>query len=137
MKKIHLIFLSAFLLLVSFAYAQMGGEMAGDHGQMQGGMTGEQQGHMSDMIEGHEVRGDIIKNMNHMSVLMNKMVDMMERTTDPMHMRKMAGMMQDMSQHMISMSRIMIKGSASQKEIQDLNQHHVMMQKRYELMQIW
>jgi hypothetical protein len=38
-------FLSAFLLLDSFGYAQTGGDMAGDHDQMEGGMTGEQRGH--------------------------------------------------------------------------------------------
>jgi hypothetical protein len=45
--------------------------------------------------------------------------------------------MKDMSGHMMDMSKMMKKGSASQKEMQELHQQMTETQKRFDMMQRW
>lgn len=125
MKKIYYMILMVTLLVIPYAYAQMGGGMMGGQGS---------QGHMEGMMQGHEVTGVLMHNMGQMSRLMQQLREMMAGKSDAESRKQISGIMQDMSEHMLDMSRIMKKGNASQKEIQDLNQHNVMMQKKYDMM---
>ncbi len=125
MKKVYCMILMVSLLVVPYAYAQMGRGMMGGQGS---------QGHMEGMMQGHEVTGDMMHHMGQMSRLMQQIREMMAEKSDAETMRKMAGLMQDMSKHLMDMSRIMKKGNVSQKEMQELDQHNIMMQKRYDMM---
>jgi hypothetical protein len=125
MNKVYCMILMVSLLVVPYAYAQMGGGMMGGQGS---------QGHMEGMMQGHEVTGGMMHQMGQMSRLMQQVRDMMAEKSDAESMRKMSGLMQDMSQHLKDMSNIMKEGNASQEEMQELNQQNMMMQKKYEMM---
>ncbi len=89
---------------------------------------------MEGMMQGHEVTGDIMHHMGQMSRMMQQIREMLAEKSDAESMKKMAGLMEDMSEHLMNMSRIMKKGSVSHKKMQELDQHNSMMQKRYDMM---
>ena len=62
-----------------------------------------------------------------------RMMDVMRRTTDTARMGEMSGIMRDMSEHMGNMSRIMGKGTVSQKEMEQLHQQMLETQKRFDM----
>ena len=137
MKKIFCMMLLLSLLAVPYASAQMGGSKSGGMmGGQKGGMMERQgsQGHMEGMLKDHEVMGGMMHNMGQMSRLMQQMREMMANKPDAESMREMSGLMQDMSKHIMEMSRIMKRGSVTQKEIQELDQHNLLMQKQYDEM---
>ncbi len=134
MKKIYFILLLIILFLVPYVFAQMGGSKSGGMmGGQQSGMMGGH-GHTKGMLHGHEVEGDIVHHMGQMSRLMQQMRGMISDKSDAESMRKLSGIMQDMSEHFKKMSVIMKKGNATQKEMQELDQHNRMMQESYEMM---
>lgn len=122
MKRVFSISICVVVLTfaVSMVYAQMGGGMMGG------------QGHMEGMLQRHEVEGGLIHHMGQMSRLMQQMRDMFSEKTDPESRRKLSRIMEDMSEHFMKMSAIMKKGEVSQKEMQELDQHHRMMMESYE-----
>ena len=128
MKKIISISICAMVLVfvISIAYAQMGG---GKSGSMMGG-----QGHMAGMMQGHEVTGNMVHHMGQMSRLMQQLRDMISEKPDAENMKRLSGMMEDMSEHFKRMSTIMKKGDVSEKEMHELDQHNRMMQQAYEKM---
>jgi hypothetical protein len=65
------------------------------------------------------------------------MTGMMGQSIDEAKMRKMSDIMKDMSGHMMDMSKMMKKGSASQTEMQGLHQQMTETQKRFDMMQRW
>jgi hypothetical protein len=138
MKKVYCLILVISLLTAPYGYARMGGGKSGGGmmGGQQGGMMGGQgsQGNMGGMMQGHEVTSGMMHHMGQMSRLMQQMRDIMAEQSDAGSMRNMSGLMQDMSEHLMDMSIVMKKGKASQKEIQELDQHNIMMQKRYDKM---
>jgi len=139
MKKVFSISICVvvFMFVVSMVYAQMdGGKSGGMMGGQQGGMMGGQgsQGHMEDMLQGHEVTGGIMHQMGQMSRLMQQMREMMAKKPDAERMSKMSDLMQNMSEHIEEMSKIMKKGNASEKEMQEMDEHNLRMQKSYDMM---
>jgi hypothetical protein len=148
MNKIYLMILLLGLLFVPYTYAQMGGGiMGGQETQEQKGSTmmGGQQGHMNrsgmmskdhmeGMLQGHEVRGGMMHNMGQMSRLMQQMRDMMASKPGAEHMRKISDLMLEMSEHIEEMSKIMKKGTVTEKEMQMLDQHNRKMQESYDMM---
>ena len=141
MKKVYFISFLAVLLLIPYTYtmgAMTRGTM-GDHGgqqHMSGGMMGGQQGQMGhgdSMMQGHEIMGGMMQDMNRMTGLMQKMTDIMGRTKDTARMSEMSGIIRDMSEHMGNMSRIMSRGSVSQKEMEQLHQQMLETQKRFDM----
>ena len=111
---------------ISMAYAQMG---RGKSGSMMGG-----QGHMAGMMQGHEVTDNMVHHMGQMSRLMQQLRDMISEKPDAENMKRLSGMMEDMSEHFKRMSAIMKKGDVSEEEMHDLDQHNRMMQQAYEKM---
>ncbi len=134
MKKVISTFLLISIVAVPCVYAQMGEAMKsgqGNRGHMEGQMNQQQ---MDRMLSGHEVTGDMMHHMGHMTRLMQQMRDMMAEKTDSESMRQISVLMEDMSEHLVDMSRVMSKGNASQKDMQDLDQQNMRMQKKYEMM---
>ncbi len=122
MKQVLLITILIAGLTASYGFADMGGHM------------GSSQGHMEGMLQGHEVRGSMMHNMGQMSRLMQQMREMMAKNPDAESMKKMSGLMKDMSEHIMEMSRIMKRGTVTQKEMQMMDQHNSKMQESYDMM---
>jgi hypothetical protein len=115
MKKLFLIGL-ILGLFTSYSYAQM----ADQKGEMGEGMMSQKEtmDHMRGMI-------------NQMSVLMGKMPNMMMKDMPPPDIRKMMfEIMKNMSQQMMDMSKIMEKGTVSEKEMKMMQDEMMQMQKR-------
>ncbi len=129
MKRIILITVLIAGLTASYGFAAMGGRMGSDQGHM-----GSDPGHMEGMLQGHEVRGSMMHNMGQMSRLMQQMRDMMANKPNAESMSQMSGLMQDISEHILEMSRIMKRGTVTQKEMQMLDQHNSKMQGSYDMM---
>lgn len=125
MKKAQCMILLISLLAVPYVGAQMGGGMMGSQGT---------KGHMERMMQGHEVAGDMIHHMGQMTRLMQQIREIMAERPDTESMKNMSGLMEGMSEHLRNMSRVMKKGTASQKEIEELNRQNMIMQEKYEKM---
>jgi hypothetical protein len=121
MKKILLISSLIVMLVIPYTYAQMGG-----HGSQ------ERMG-----MQGHEMMDGMMQNMDQMTGMMKRMTGMMGQSIDEAKMRKMSDIMKDVSEHMMDMSKMMKKGSASQTEMQGLHQQMTETQKRFDMMQRW
>ena len=137
MKKILSIGVLMLILtfVISFVYAGMGGSKSGGMmgGSKSGGMMGGQK-NMEGMLQGHEVRESMMHNMGQMSRLMQQMREMMANKPDAENRSHMSRLMQDISEHILEMSRIMKRDIITQKEMQMLNQHNRKMQEAYEKM---
>jgi hypothetical protein len=138
MKKAYCMILMVSLLVAPYVYAQMGG---GSRGGGSGGMSGrgmmggqETQKHMEGMMQGHEVTGNMMHHMGQMSRMMQQLREMMAVKSDAESRKKMSDLMQDMSEHMMDMSSMLKKDSVSQKDMQELDQQNLMMQKKYDMM---
>lgn len=123
MNRIYCIFLLISLIVVPYTYAQMGGNMMGDQ---------KGHGHMEGMMQRHDVEVGLIHHMGQMSRLMQQIRDMMSEKSNAESMKRLSGMMEDMSDHFKRMSAIMKKGDVSQQEMHELDQHNRMMQEAYE-----
>jgi len=126
MKQIVLIATLIVGLTAGYGVADMGGGHM-DRGQ---DMMGSGQG----MMQGHEVRGDMIHNMGQMSRLMQQMRDMMANKPGAERMGQMSVLMKDISEHILEMSKIMKRGTITENEMQMLDQHNRKMQEAYEMM---
>lgn len=129
MRQIVLMTILIAGLTVSYGFADMGGHMGSGQGNMD-----KDQGHMKGMLQGHELTGGIMHQMGQMSRLMQQMREMIAEKSDAESMSKMSGLMQEMSEHIEEMSKIMKKGNASEKEMQEMEEHNLRMQKSYDMM---
>jgi hypothetical protein len=127
MKKLMIgISLIVILLSSSFVFAQMsGGRMEGQKGDTQRDQMREHGG----MMERGQMMGDMIGMSNQMSETMGRMSGMMK------HMRPgignmMSDVMKDMSHQMMEMSEVIGSGRVSVKDMKQMQQRMMEIQKR-------
>jgi Spy/CpxP family protein refolding chaperone len=134
MKKLLTVVLSIMLVAGAFTYvfATDGGM---DDPRPMGGMMGGQKGQGSMMMHGDMMSGMGLQ-MKHTTDLMQRMSGVMHKEMDSSDMREMSKIMMDMSSHIKYMSEIMSRGNASQKEMQDINDHVKEMEKRFNMMKV-
>jgi hypothetical protein len=134
MKRIYSIMLIILLAVAPYVYAQMGRSsggsmMGGEKGSMMSG-----QGHMEGRMQGHDMSGTMMHNLGQMSRLLQQMREMMADNPDGQRMSEMSGLMKDISDHILEMSKIMKRGSVTEQEKNMLHQHNRKMQEQYDKM---
>jgi methyl-accepting chemotaxis protein len=144
MKKLLLAVLLSLSVISSYAFAGMGGSGGGMMGnssggmmggqQMGSGMTGSQQGHMGQMMTHGDMMGNMNLNMRHMTDIMQRMSDVLHKDMSASDLKEMSVIMREISLHMTGMADIMNRGSASQEEMQKVNDHMTEIEKRFNMM---
>ncbi len=136
MKKVLVITAAVIGITAATALAQMGGGMGGQ--QQPGGMMGSQQSEqmMGSQMMGPEMMKDMSGTMNHMIEMMQMMSHTMgHRTvTEHMKMSEMAGMMENLSGLMHTMSQHMAKGEMSPADTKKMQGQLEIMKKKMEAM---
>ena len=128
MKKVFFILIAMAVLLLSSAYAQADGDIAGRNGHEE--RSGK-------MFHGHEIIGEMMYNMQQMTEVMQKMVEVMQRKTDHDSMRKMSEIVGSMSGHLKGMSETMKHGEASEDELKGLHKNMLEIKKKVDILQLW
>ncbi len=119
MKKIFVIgTMFALLLTAAYGFAEMGG---GQKGQMGGMEKGQMNGHDGMMEHGQMMSGmmDMSKQMSDMMGNVSGMMNNMPRD----RMKHMAPLMNQMSGQMMEMSKMMDKGTMTEKDMKKLREH--------------
>jgi hypothetical protein len=137
MKTLLTTVLSIMLVAGAFTYvfASDGGmDDPRPMGGMKGsGMMGGEKGKGSMMMHGDMMSGMGL-NMKHSTDLMQRMSGVMHKNMNSSDMRELSEIMMDMSSHIKYMAEIMSRGTASQKEMQNINDHMKEMEKRFNMM---
>ena len=133
MKKLMIgISLIALLLCSSFVFAQMsGGRMEGQKGDTQRDQMMERGG----MMERGQMTSDMIGMSNQISETMGRMSGLMKHMR-PGNINMMSDVMKDMSHQMMEMSEVIGSGRVSVKDMKQMHQRMMEIQKRMSEMEM-
>ena len=133
MKKLMIgIGLIALLLGSSFVFAQMsGGRMEGQKGDTQRDQMMERGG----MMERGQMTSDMIGMSNQISETMGRMSGLMKHMR-PGNINMMSDVMKDMSHQMMEMSEVIGSGRVSVKDMKQMHQRMMEIQKRMSEMEM-
>ena len=133
MKKLMIgISLIALLLGNSFVFAQMsGGRMEGQKGDTQRDQMMERGG----MMERGQMTSDMIGMSNQISETMGRMSGLMKHMR-PGNINMMSDVMKDMSHQMMEMSEVIGSGRVSVKDMKQMHQRMMEIQKRMSEMEM-
>jgi hypothetical protein len=133
MKKLMIgISLIALLLGSSFVFAQMsGGRMEGQKGDTQRDQMMERGG----MMERGQMTSDMIGMSNQISETMGRMSGLMKHMR-PGNINMMSDVMKDMSHQMMEMSEVIGSGRVSVKDMKQMHQRMMEIQKRMSEMEM-
>ena len=89
--------------------------------------SANQAGHTAVMDSGHQT-SDLTSLMNDMSGMMGKMAGMVD-TSDPAKMKKLSGLVKELSKEMANMSQLLSRGAASDRELEKMHVRLMKMQR--------